>query len=436
MIGKTSGIKYKGGWQAGSVISQKLEGPMGNGVVTYPNGDHFEGYFHLNYAHIFGPAYSAEGTYCFADGSVIDHAWINTSKDLEYMFLIGVYRVKHPNGPDTFTPFYAQKRNGWELVLAEKPYAIEWYKDEKLQEQVVKSYHYEQLDKNRSVLTITLIDGTIITQNSGKLEQNQYDKWIFETDLRTVITFPDGASIDCYGYHLRYPKPYNGWVTIHSTNGKYHAEEWDNGKVTQTQAEKWDESLAREIELPDPFNKAKKTKALVWDGHIKYLYEYWIYDGEMSNGLPEGYGVLVGDEIGARGRRYEGWFKDGLCHGLGVFTYPEGGITQEGEWVEGVFQETDAPTEPIMLNVWLHGDDTEKTQVEAKIGKFPYFTGFGGLRIDCIKKSCITFSFYGDIRLLYPGETIQFYNEIDGREDHDGCVYESYDYYLDITWKK
>ena len=119
-----------------------------------------------------------------------------------------------------------------------------------------------------------------------------------------------------------------------------------------------------------------------------------------------------------------------------MFTYPEGGITQEGEWVEGVFQETDAPTEPIMLNVWLHGDDTEKTQVEAKIGKFPYFTGFGGLRIDCIKKSCITFSFYGDIRLLYPGETIQFYNEIDGREDHDGCVYESFDYYLDITWKK
>ena len=436
MIGKNSGIKYNGGWQEGSVILQKLEGPMGNGAVTYPNGDRFEGYFHLSYAHIDGPAYSAEGTYHFADGSVIDHAWINTSKDLEYMFLIGVYRVKHCNCPDTFTPFYAHKRNGWELVLAEKPYAIEWHNDEKLQEQEVESYHYEQLDEDRSVLTITLKDGTIIIQSSGKLEQNQYDKWVFQTSLRTAITFPDGSSLDCYGYNLKYLKPYDGWVTIHCTNGKYHAEEWNNGKLVQTQAEKWDESLAKEAELPDPFNKTKMTKALVWDGHIKYLYELWIYDGEMNDGQPDGYGILVGDEIGAKGRRYEGWFKDGLCHGLGVFTYPEGGITQDGEWVEGVFQEVDAPTEPIMLNVWLHGDDKEKTMVEAHIGKFPYFTGFGSLRIDRIERRCITFSFYDEIKLLTPGETIQFYNEIDGPEDHDGCVYESYDYYLDITWKE
>ena len=436
MTGKNSGIKYKGGWQHGSVILQKLEGPIGDGTVDYPNGDRFEGSFHLSYAHINGPAYAADGRYQFSDGSVIEHAWINTSKDLEHMFLIGVYRVIHRNGPDTLSPFYAHKRNGWELVLAEKPYAIEWYEDEKLQEQQVQSYHYEQLDKNRCVLTINLNDGTIITQSSGKLEQNQYDKWVFQTGLRNTITFPDGSSIDCYGYNLKNLMPYDGWITIHSTNGKYHAEEWNNGKLMQTQTEKWDESHAKEAELPDPFNKANKSKALVWDGHIKYLYELWSYDGEMSNGLPNGYGVLIGDEVGNKGRRYEGWFKDGLCDGLGVFTYPEGGITQDGEWVEGMFQEADAPTESIILNVWLHGDDTEKKQVEAKIGKFPYFTGFGGLRIDRIERRCITFAFYENIKLLTPGETIHFYNEIEGREDHDGCVYESYDYYLDITWKE
>ena len=109
---------------------------------------------------------------------------------------------------------------------------------------------------------------------------------------------------------------------------------------------------------------------------------------------------------------------------------------QDGEWVEGIFQEEGAPDEPIMLHVKLSGDKFDDKMVEAKIGSFPYFTGFGGLRIDRIEKRCITFSFYGEIKRLTPGETIYFQTEIDGPEDHDGCVYESYSYRLGIIWEQ
>lgn len=42
---------------------------------------------------------------------------------------------------------------------------------------------------------------------------------------------------------------------------------------------------------------------------------------------------------------------------------------------------------------------------------------------------------FGDTHLLTPGETLRMHEEIEGREYSDGCVYESYDYYLHITWK-
>ena len=119
MRGKNSGIVYDGWFEFGDVIRQELKGPKGEGSVIYPNGDHFEGFFHLNYAHIYGPAYAADGKYTFADGSVIEHAWINTSDDLEVMDLIGIYPVKRAIGPDTITPFYRHKINGIEIVLSE-----------------------------------------------------------------------------------------------------------------------------------------------------------------------------------------------------------------------------------------------------------------------------------------------------------------------------
>lgn len=436
MIGKKSRINYIGDWQFGDTVRQQLEGPIGEGIVEYPNGDKFKGFFLLNYAHINGPAYAAHGEYRFADGSIIEHAWINTSSDLEVMDLIGVYRVKHPQGPDTLTPFYCHKRDGIEVVLAEKPYAIEWYEDKKLQELEMDSYEYKQIDEDRSILTVQLKNGIIIKHYSGDTELNDYDRRVFKTDFDSEVYYPDGSSADGFGYPLRDLKPYDGYITIHSTNGKCHKEEWKEGRLVKAEKERWDIRGAKRAELPDPFNKSKTMEASIWDGHICYSYSTWIYDGEMKDGHPDGKGVLVGDDIDTRGRRYEGEFKDGLCHGYGVFTYPQGGIEQDGEWVEGVFQEKEAPDQPIMLKVVLSGDDSDNQMVEAKVGSFPYFRGFGGLRIDRIEKGRITFSDYGKIYFLTPGDTLYLHHEIEGDADHDGCVYDSKDYYLRIIWRK
>lgn len=432
MIGKKSRINYIGDWQFGDTVRQELAGPIGEGIVEYPNGDKFKGFFLLNYAHINGPAYAAHGEYRFADGSVIEHAWINTSEDLEVMDLIGAYLVKHPQGPDTLTPFYRHKRNGIEVVLAEKPYAIEWYEGEKIQELEVDSYDYKPIDKDRSILTVALKDGTVIKHCSGDTELNDYNKRVFKTHFESEVHDPDGSFIDGYGYSFKGLKPYDGYLDVHSTNGKSHYETWKKGRRVKTEEERWDYHGAKRTELPEPFDKSHLMEAWVWDGHINYCSNTWIYDGDMKDGLPNGRGVLVG----TRDRRYEGGFKDGLCHGHGVFTYHESGIAQDGEWVEGVFQEKEAPDKPIMLNVWLSGDASDKQTVEAKVGDFPFFRGFGSLRIDRIEKRCITFSFFRDVYLLTPGESLDLDAEIDGPEDSQGCVYESYEYHLHITCKE
>ena len=68
--------QYFGGFQFEDRVRQELKGPIGDGEVWLPGGDHFKGYFHLNYACINGPAYAAEGRYTFANGDYIEHAWI------------------------------------------------------------------------------------------------------------------------------------------------------------------------------------------------------------------------------------------------------------------------------------------------------------------------------------------------------------------------
>ena len=232
------GIEYNGGWQEGSVILQKLEGPMGNGTVTYPNGDRFEGFFHLSFAHTSGPAYAADGRYDFADGSFIERAWIKTSEDLVHMDLIGVYHIRSAKGPDTLTPFKCHHRCGIEVVLAEKPYAIEWHEGEKIQELGLQSYTFEHLDKDRSVLTIVLSDGTVVKETGGRLEQNKYNNWVFDTCLHTTVSQPDGTTFESYGYNMKHLKPFDGRVSVHETCGRYHNEVWEKGQLKEKGAEK------------------------------------------------------------------------------------------------------------------------------------------------------------------------------------------------------
>lgn len=439
MEAKKSGIIYNGNFQIGETIGQKLQGPIGKGTVKYPNGDSFEGFFHLNYAHIQGPAYAADGKFCFADGSVIERAWINTSSDLEIMNLHGLFRVKHPGGPDTITPFESHKKCGLELVLTDEPYAIEWYQGEKVQELEIDAYNFEEIDEDRCKLEIMLKDGTKVVQCGGDLESNDYDEYVFKTSLCGRITYPDGESLSYYGYNLRGLKPWSYSVTRHLTSGKCRVEEWKEGVLVNTWEEKWDVESATEASIPNPLAAEETILAHVWNGHIRYFRDGWIYDGQMRDGLPDGQGMLVSE---SEGRRYEGSFRKGLAHGLGKLTSEKGGYVQDGLWVDGEFQESSPLTEKVILKIhindshWSVGGESESSEdleQEAKIGSFSQ-TGFWGLRIDRMESKFITFCFDGVTKVLTKGATIHFSNEVEGREYSDGCVYDGDDYTIAITW--
>ena len=62
--------------------------------------------------------------------------------------------------------------------------------------------------------------------------------------------------------------------------------------------------------------------------------------------------------------------------------------------------------------------------------------GFWNYEITSVKADSITIEFYEEKYVVRPGEPLHLYNEIEGREWSDGCVYDSDEYTLDITWKE
>lgn len=455
-------IFYKGDFQQEDTILQRLKGPIGNGVVLYPTGDRFEGYFHLNYAHINGPAYCAEGRYDFADGSYIEHAWIETSSDLKTFALKGVYRVKHPKGPDSIAMFVGGKRYGVELFLDEKrPRVREWYANcrenrmnviDNVPEDYnldVVDYHLEEDAKEGCLkVTMTLKDGLEryqVIQEGGSYINNNYGQSVYEPAVTATVYYPDGNSIDHRGDGLRLLSPYHGCITMHcAATFKKRNELWEDGKMKEATDWEYDIRAAKSRLLPDPFGTKIKIDAEIWaDGHICYGGQ-WIYDGEIKNNRPEGHGVLVGG-FEKEGCRYEGDFHKGRCHGNGVFDNEKAGIRQEGEWIEGLFLEPNAATRPIRLHArhghheWSTGGshpwEYHESDFTAQLGKMD-FDGFSSFEIVRIENNCITITHWRDTYLLTPGETLHLNMEIEGREWSDGCVYDGDDYTLDLTWAK
>ncbi len=455
-------IVYKGGWQKGSTVSQKLEGPIGDGEVWYPNGDHFKGGFHLSYANINGPAYAADGRYEFADGSYIERAWINTSKNRkpEHWGLNGVFRVHHPDERESVAMFCGGRRYGLELYLHKslcRCKVKEWYADEEVirwesdkPERIDMNVVDYELDETSRVDCVTL-NLTVkdygrdyrVEQKGGKYTANQYDNYVYEPSTQVTVFLPNGDSIDHFGRSVRQFMPYDGYVTYHdATKGMCRSELWENGKQKKTEPWKRDKRFAKSVEIPDPFGQGK-VHAEVWrDGYIEYSCGEWVYKGEVAWNCPTGKGVLTGGEYRHEGERYEGEFNAGRCHGHGIYVNEKAGITQDGEWKDGVFQEPHAPTAPVTLHakygrkewsVYSAGEwEWKEEDLEAKIGSLSQY--IGGLKIARIEQDCITLTRYDRTEQLAPGQTVSFYQEVEGREWSDGCVYDGTDYQLILTW--
>lgn len=438
---------YIGDWQFGSTIRQELAGPIGDGEVWYPNGDHFKGRFHLSYASINGPAYAAEGRYEFADGSWIERAWINTSKDKkpEWWGLHGVFRIQHPKSnpndpssgkPDSIAMFlHGGKRYGFELFLGEKPWVEEWYAgDSEIRFSAPEElFHYEvedfEIDETSKVdcttLKLTLKDGDEvyhIEQQGGRYTANQYNSYVYEPSTHATVELPNGDVLDHYGDDVRDFRPYDGYITVYCAKaGMSRKEHWKKGELVEAQEWKHDSRASVEVTLPDPTGVEGELEAHVWkDGHIEYGYSEWVYNGEVRNNRPDGQGVLVGDRHHGN-RRYEGLFMDG------VFVSNE-------EHYDGI----------VMLHVksghksWTAYSDGEweynEEDIQAKLGRLN-LDGFWGYEITSIKKDCITIEYYDKTYEVRPDKPLHLSKEIEGREWSDGCVYDGDEYSLELTWK-
>ena len=436
-------IIYKGGWQWGDTIRQELKGPIGDGEVFYPNGDHFKGAFHLSYASINGPAYAAEGRYTFADGSYIEHAWIHTSKDKkpEWWGLHGVYRIHHPQGtdnPDSIAMFlHGGRRYGFELVLGQnKPWVKEWYAgdsvvrytgpDDLFQYEVVDyELDEEKAEQGFTTLRLTLKDGNNtykVEQRGGRYEINKYDQQIYEPSTRVTIWLPNGDSLEHSGDDVKDFKPYDGYVEVHrAKTAQCRTEHWEKGKLVDDREWRRDNLFSKKVTLPNPTGIGGEMLANVWaDGHISYNYGEWVYDGEVKNDRPDGQGVLVGNDYHGR-RRYEGLFTDGQYAEEETFTgkvmlhaksgHKHWSVYNDGEW------------------------KNEEYDIEAKLGTLN-IDGFWNYEITKITQEAITISFYNETYTLTPDNPLNLpLTTIEGHEYSDGCVYDGDAYSLELTWK-
>ena len=451
LIGKE--IIYKGGWQWGDTIRQELEGPIGDGEVFYPNGDHFKGVFHLSYASINGPAYAAEGRYTFADGSYIEHAWINTSKDKkpEWWGLHGVFRIQRPphtselpaaGKPDSIAMFlHGGRRYGFEVFFdkgfydKEKLWVEEWYAGDSVVRYTGPDelFHYEVLDyeldetsrKDCTVLSLTLraIDGKIykVEQRGGDYEPNNYGNYIYKLSTRATLWLPNGDSIDHYGDDVKDFKPYDGYVEVHcAKKAQCRSEHWVKGE--RVEAKKWqrDWCASKRLTLPNPTGVGQEMTANVWaDGHISYNHDEWVYDGEVKNDRPEGQGVLVGNDYHGK-RCYEGKFIDGQ-------------YVNDEETFTGTIM-LHAKSGHKSWTVYSDGEWKYKEyDMEAKLGTLGA-DGFWNYEITKITQEAITISFYDKIYTLTPDQPLHLSESIDGDEYSDGCVYDGDDYSLELTW--
>ena len=420
-------VKYYGEWSEASTISQKLAGPIGQGVVEWETGDRFEGYFHLNYAQINGPCYVANGKYTFADGKYVDKAWIRTSDKPDGFGLEGLFEIFDSNGERySITPFHHNVRHGVEYLDSGK--AIEWYKGEQLAEYEVESFSFESFSDNTTQLMVDLAGGIKVTMYGGTIRCNDYG-CVYDVCLEGAIEYTDGTTFNSIGYDIRGLRPYNDTYGKRCyPNGKVFTERYNGYELVSQEFCEWSESYAILLpNVPYPTDPHKCQSARVWDGHILY-YDGATYDGQMEDSAPHGKGIFRtnnSDDV-----CYEGTFSEGRCHGKIIKTSSNPADSTEGEWERGKIL---GGRQSITLRYeWRCVDSgTEEANGEIVLNLYAKIdlNGFRYIYPREITDEVVRFSTDQE---LHKGGTLRFENEIE-REIGE-VVYGAEYYTLTLHW--
>lgn len=420
-------VKYYGEWSEASTISQKLAGPIGQGVAEWETGDRFEGYFHLSYACINGPCYVANGKYTFADGKYIDKAWIRTSDKPDEFGLEGLFEIFDSNGERySITPFHYNVRHGVEYLASGK--AIEWYKGKKLAEYEVESFSFETFSDKTTELSIDLVGGIRVTMYGGMLRSNDYG-CVYDVGLEGAIKYTDGTTFNSIGYDIRNLRPYNDKYGKRCyPNGKVFTESYNGHELVSQEFCEWRESYAILLpNVPYPTDPHRCMSARVWDGHILY-YDGSTYDGQMQDSQPHGKGIFRinnSDNV-----CYEGTFSEGRCHGKIIKTTNNPADTTECEWEGGKML---GGRQSITLSYEWRCVDRGTEEASGEIVLNPYtkidLDGFRYIYPREITDDVVRFSTDQE---LHKGSTLRFENEI---EDEIGEVVCRTEYYtLILHW--
>lgn len=427
-------VKYFGEWQKRSVVSEKLEGPIGEGRVEFPNGDTFEGYFHLHFASIQGPCYVADGKYTFADGKYIDNAWIDTSEDLTQFGLKGVYEVHNADGSLASITSFFHERHGIEVVTAPAAEAVEWYHGKEQKRYEIDRYALNAIDGNCRELVVELATGETIIMVSGRYRLNNYDNQVYENYLSGIIAFTNGEVFTSVNYAIRNLQPYDGVGTRTLPDCKIRDEYYKGYDLMCIKNESWDAAKAEVKNIPDPLHPENCVKARVWSNHIEYdSHCHMVYDGDIVDGMPHGQGVLsdmksqayINGTLSHTWRlTYKGTFEHGRCHGSIVFADHEKNTTQECEWQNGM----SVGIAPVVLRFeWqriLEGEfDIRTGTVEMGIGmKLP----LEGFEYVCLLEASASQLSFNVCQPLRPGDSMSLENEL------------TYDlrYSLNLYWDK
>lgn len=428
-------VKYFGKWQERSVVSEKLEGPTGQGRVEFPNGDRFEGYFYLHFANIQGPCYVAKGKYTFADGKYIENAWINTSEDLTKFGLKGVYEVHNADGSlASITSFWLNERHGIEVLTTPEAEAVEWYSGKEQKHYEIDRYSLNAINEACRELVVELATGETITMVGGRYILNKYDNQVYENYLSGIIAYTNGEVFTSVNYNIRNLQPYDGVGTRSLLNGKIRDEYYKGYELTDIKDEHWDSARAEVRNIPDPIHPENFMEARVWSNHIEYNDRYhMIYDGDVVDGMPHGQGMLsnMRSQAFINGTlshtwffTYKGTFEHGRCHGSIVFTDHEKNTTCECEWKNG----RSVGMAPVVLRYewkcYFEGETEIRTgTVEMGTGMKLPLERFGYVYLLERSASQIAFNVCEPLR---PGNSISLENEL------------TYDlrYYLNLYWDK